>query len=265
MPFTDPPIITTNQIKAQLGGVAPYVAILDAQLEGAVSAQLYLDAANAAQQRFERDLQAAFNKTRVIQRPIGSASLDDGSSYDVWEAPLDYVVGMISRQTLPRWELRRRPVISVDRMVLQFDDELQVLDIPREWFRCQQELGVVSVMPVGPAAAIAHQSGAWFLPLIDTGWPWPVIPQFVCIDYTCGYETPQTDYRLSEMRMYMAKLAAGHVLEAIQGMVPSSVSTDGFSQSFDAVGQRLQRLNTEVEQFITGYQREFRPARMVVI
>jgi len=252
-------VISEAAVKRQLGGVTAYVD----QLGLADAAELYGDAIAAAVSRFERELQIALERKVIVQRLANEDT--SGEEYDLLEPPLDYATGSIDRRTLPRWRMRRRPVQSVQRVRLMFSAEYPVLDVPLDWVRVQQNLGVLSILPVGTQGALAIQQGVWFMPLVDQAWPWSVIPQFVCVDYTAGYDDPANDSRLAEMRVYLAKAAAGYVLEAVQGLVPSSVSLDSFSQPFEPVGQRLERLNAEVDKFLVSYARTHRPPRMVIL
>jgi len=252
-------VITSDSVKRHLGGVMAYVD----QLGTGPAVQLYADAIAAAEARFERYLGLALERKVIIQR-LQNEDVS-GETYDVLEPPLDYATGLIDRRTLPRWRMRRRPVQSVQRVRLMFAPQYPVLVIPTDWVRIQYDLGVVTVMPVGSQAALAVQQGLWFMPLVDQSWPWSLIPQFVCVDYTAGYDDPASDPRLGELREYLAKAAAAHVLEAVQGLVPSSVTLDGFSQPFEPIGQRIDRWNAEVEKFLASYARTSRPPRMVVL
>ncbi len=252
--------ITSDSIKAQLSGAVPYI---EQDLGVEQIAALYADAIAAAEQRFEREMQCYIDKKVIKMRP--AANLTKGEDYDVEEAPLNYVTGSIDRFTLPKWTLRRRPIISVEGVRLAFAEKYPVLIIPEQWWRVNKHLGIISILPIGTQAAIASGMGMWFAPLLDRSWPWKVIPQFVCIDYTAGYEESSTDPDLAEMRWALARCAAGMAMGAARHRIPGSISVDGLSQSFDTVEQRLAWYEEETQKFIREWQKQNRPVRHFVL
>ena len=249
-------IITATTVRNKLGGVTPYLDQIDD------ADDMLAAAITAAQARFERELQICLEPTVVKMRP--ASTLELGEDYDVEEAPLDYLVGSIDRRTLPRWTLRRRPVLSIEGIRLAFNETTHVLTIPSGWWQVNKQMGVVSILPIG-TAVIAEGSGLWFLPLLDGHRAWNVIPQFVHIDYTAGYADGANDPRLGEMRGMLARDAAAAVLEGLQGMVPNSVSIDGLSQPFEPVGQRIDRMRKSVEEFLVSWTRTNRPPKMFMV
>lgn len=253
------PCVTIQQVRNQIAGVTPY---LD-QLGASTAAEVVTDAIAAAERYIENRAALCIDKRIIKQAPGAGEEL--GTDYDEEESPHDYYAGSISRTTLPRWVLRRRPVISVERLVMQFTEGVTVIDIPTEWVKVNKRMGVVDVVPMGAAAAILNSSGVWFMPLIDQHWPWGVVPQFVVIDYTAGCEDPETDASIDDIRQVVKRLAAANVLEALQGLAPSSVNIDGFSQQFVPMDRRIEAYRKQAEADIVQLNRTRRPPMMVVL
>jgi len=249
-------VIGVAQVRQKMAGMTAYLDLLaDAtdQVESNIAASIA---------EFERELQVCIEQKVIKMRPDPVLVL--GDDYDIEEPPLDYNVGMIDRWTLPKWTLRRRPVISIEAMRLEFDRENRVLTIPDQWIRCNKNLGVLSILPIG-TAAVSEQTGLWFLPLLEGQWLWRVIPQFVAVDYTAGYADPDTDPSLAELRNALASDAAARTLEDITGMIPAGVSLDNFNQNFEAVASRIERMRKGVEQFKASWTRTQRPLKAFVI
>ena len=247
-------IIQTTAVRYKLMGVAPYLDSLGSDMAEAVL-QAAIDTATA---KFERELQMVLNPTVISMSPA------PGDVYDVLEPPLDYDTGMIDRHTLPRWVMRRRPIISVQRLTMQFSNDYRVLDIPSGWWKVNNDMGIVSVLPMG-TASVAVQMGIWFMPLLDQAWPWTVIPQFVVCNYTAGWANASAEPRLAEMRDAIGSWAASIVLLDVQRMAPQSISVDGFSQAFSSIDVQVKGLRDYADSFIRSWSRTNRPPQIVVV
>lgn len=250
------PAITHEHVKRRLQGVAPYI-----EADG-IPTELYDEVIAAAHQRFERELQIFIDPQVIKCRP--DDSMVAGEDYDREEAGLPYTTGSIDRHTLPHWHTRRRPVISVEDVRLTFGENFQVLNIPDEWIEVNKHIGRIDILPK-QVGAIASSMGAWYAPLLDRAWKWKVIPQFVRIDYTAGYENPETNQRMAEMRMELARMAAVVTMRDHRRAIPTSESLEGFSQQFSSMEQIISEETELVEKFLRDWQKQNRPARMVVL
>ena len=95
--------------------------------------------------------------------------------------------------------------------------------------------------------------------------PWGVIPQCFYVNYTAGFDAPDTDPELGDLRRHLSVQAALYAMEDIRDMLPSSVSVDGASETFDTVQQRLEARAEAIEDFFSEWRAKRLPARMVVI
>jgi len=248
--------VTVQDVKDRLIGLSPYLEQAE-DVERIIS-----DNIQAATDRFERELEAHVSGKVVIKmRP--HSGLVKGVDYDIEEPALDWTQHKL--RTLPVFMMRRRPIISVERVSMEFEEDLQILDVPQSWLRIQKNLGIVKLLPIATAAAMLTMEGIPFLPMLSRGWPWEIVPQFICVDYTAGYEHPTQEADLRDLRRHLAAQAALYTFEDIQDNVVSSVSMDGINQSFDAVEQRLKRRAERVEQFLDEWKKRYRPPRMLII
>jgi hypothetical protein len=246
-------IITTDDVRHRMLGLGPYldqVTDVDEVIEeNIVAAETY----------FKRNMEIELAPVTITQ----DGAADDADEFDVIEPAMNWDQSLARR--LPKWVMRRRPVISVEELVFKFNDEFQMIDVPATWYRIQNTIGVVNLVPVSSSAAVLTQSGLPFLPLLGQKWPWPVIPQFVFFKYTAGFTDADDCDELADTRRHLAVQAALYTMRDIQDMLPSSVKIDGFSQTFDSVDMRLKRREEEVDRHLKEMKKRYRPPRMVIV
>lgn len=251
--------ITRETVEGQILSYLPLLAGVDADKLTA----LYEEAIGEADAQMLRRLEQSFETSVVKMRP--RPGLVMGTDYDIEEDPFDYLAGTVDKQTLPSWVMRRRPVLSVERVQLGFSDTYKVLTIPNEWVRLNKLMGVVSLVPVGVPALTSSEFGIWFAPLLDQNWPWSVIPNFVEIDYTCGYADPTTEDILRELRGHMARWAATIVLDSCEREIAQSVNLDGFSAQFEPVPEKVKRWREDATAFMASWRATHGPTSVIVI
>jgi len=251
------PVITSDQVLRRLVGVRPYLEQIDDLSE------IVAENIDAAVAEFERELEMCVYRTVIRQDPAPGEV--EGVDYDLREPPLDW-----QRRTLrelPRFRMRRRPIISVEAIRMKLSDDFDVFEFPPEWWQghIQHNLGIVAVVPVPVGNMALTPTGQAVYTWMTGRMPWPTIPQFVRINYTAGFEDPANDPRLAEFRRHLALAAALGVFRDVRDLIPSSVSLDGASQSFDAVQQRLEERQKEKEDFFEAWRRRYVPAKILVI
>lgn len=254
-------IITRGDVELEMLGVMPLLeTISDVTLQRAFDSAI-----SAAHAHLEERLEMCIEPTVIMMDP--PATLTAGEDYDRTEPALDYRVGDFSRRSLPKWTLRRRPVISVQSVRLGFGPEsaATMLTVPASWVRVNKPLGVINVVPSGRDTVMAGSMGIWFAPLLDKAWAWNIIPQFVYIDYTAGNPNATTDPEWGELRNVLATEAAIVMLERVVRLLPASVSLDGFSQSFTDVERHVEMLRKDVDTFIKRWRARYHPPIMAVI
>jgi len=251
--------ITTGDVANHLLGLRDLMAqaLSDEEQEALLSTCL-----SAAFDRFEGALQMVLRGSVVVKmRP--SPDLVLGKDYDVEEMPFDWERRPIHE--LPRFVLRRRPVISVERVRLELSRNFPVMTLPDSWIRLHKEMGILTIMPVSDVAVTLHYSGTPFMPLIQQGWPWSVVPQYVCIDYTAGVAEGTRLAEQDNLAWAIAEEAAVRATYTLLDMIPSGLSLDGLSQSFAAVENRLEARQKRIEEFIKSYRRRHLPPEVFVL
>lgn len=151
-------------------------------------------------------------------------------------------------------QLRHKPVISIDRAILNSPVQSEVMDlIDRNWVRLQKKTGQVNLFPTGGMSYGPYAVGAM---------PWRMLgyrfPQGFEFDYTTGYKS--SDFVPDDLREVIAKFATIKTLQSVgdgvmAGLSSQSVSLDGLSESFSSTqsatsayfGARILSYTKEIE------------------
>jgi hypothetical protein len=257
-------MIERTDVESYLIGYLPYFAAVDATVMEAA----YIKAIAKARDDLAGALQCCFEPTIVKMKP--SADLvrgwGDDADYQIEDPALNFTQGAMDRNTLPVWTLYHRPVISVQSMRFMIGSR-NIYTIPAGWLQVDKVLGTVSLLPDGAtAAALSTSAPLYWVPLLDGGmWRWRIIPQFVAIDYTAGWEDFDNDPDTQKLREMLAQCAAADVLKRTERLIPATVNLDGFTQAFVPVDQQLKTWKEEREDFIRKWRAKYLPPIMRVI
>jgi hypothetical protein len=194
--------------------------------------------------RMEREMRDFSMTPKVIKSNIVNGVRDAGggwaiepepaaqSAADMFEPPYDYdVIDYLNWGFLP---LRRKPVISVERVRLIYPTGQTIITYPPEWIKLFPKFGQIQIVPM--AGSFKQYpligQGAMYLPLMS-GFMTKNVPQLIHVDYTTGLESGKIP---DDMKDATYKLAAVEVLKlAGQGKAPGvaalSTSADGLSES----------------------------------
>lgn len=262
-------IITAADVKRRIIGLKPYLDQADALLkadEGEESTGLtgLIDEnIAAATARFERALETCLEPT-VIHQDI-AAGEEPGVDYDLREPALDW--DRKAAVSLLQIRLRRRPIISIESIALKLSDDYPLFTFPPGWYEdhVQFNLGIVSIVPVPVGDAMLSATGQIMYTWLTGRMPYPVMPQLVRVNYTAGFADATYDPRLAELRRHLANDAALKTLEDLRDMIPSGVSLDGASETFDTVQQRLETRQAEIDAFLKAWRERYTPAPLVFI
>ncbi|MGD9496239.1 MAG: hypothetical protein AB7Y46_08010, partial [Armatimonadota bacterium] len=114
-------IITEQQVRNRMAGLAPYLAQVDN------AAAIIAENIAAAEARFKNLLEVELAPVTVTMDPA------EAEQYDILEPPLDW-----PRHTfhdLPQFVMRRRPVLSIESFTMAFSETFSLLEVPRSWLR----------------------------------------------------------------------------------------------------------------------------------
>jgi hypothetical protein len=255
-------MIQRADVEEHLIGYLPYFAAVPIE----TMTRVYTGAIAKAADKLAGALQVSFEPKRIKQKP--EAGLILGTDYDLEEPALDYAQGTITRDSLPRWTMRKRPIISVERLRFMLANR-EVYTVPTSWIQPDKMLGVVSLMPDGlmtATVASTPSSGAMWAPILDTvNWRFKVIPQFIAIDYTAGWTDFDTNPDTANIREMLATEAALNVLDHCRRLIPDSVNLDGFSQSFGSVERHIESMTEDVKKFIRHWRAKYEPPVIAVL
>jgi len=259
MPVT---LLTADELLARC---RPMISMLGDVFQPGDLDVLANDAVNASLAMFERRLETSFQQKRYVQLP--DSTMVKGIDYDEIEPALPYDT-VDWRTSIPDIVLRRRPVVSIERVRLAVDRDRPVGEIPPDWFRLSSNIGKISFVPLG---TMALAMTGWPVYIVDTfsrGIGHPIVPHFLAIDYTAGWIAP-TDSEparpAGEMKDLVAGDAQGRFLLAVRDAIPNGLNLDGFSQQMDSVEQRLERLKTRTEEFIANWKRTYGQPKVSII
>ncbi len=197
-----------------------------------------------------------------IQRADGSYAVDPDpvaqAAADIIEDPYDYDV-----KDYVQWGfiiLRRKPVISVERIRLIYPTGQVILTYPNEWIKLYAKFGQIQVVPMAGATQPLIGQGSMYLPLMS-GSLQSNVPQLIHVDYTAGLVSIPDD-----LKDAIYKLGAVEVLKVSgQGKAPgiASMSTgaDGLSESTTLTqsansqmfGPLIKQYEDDVKAFVKSY------------
>jgi hypothetical protein len=179
-------------------------------------------------------------------------------------------------------QLRRRPVITVDAVSLDYPSGQNIINFPKEWIRIDRHAGELRILPSrGTFSQLLIGSGGGFLPLVFGGND--QIPDLINVTYFAGFDLgikhPRNEYGLpNDIKEIVGKIAsygplnlAGDLI-AGAAIASKSIGIDGLSQSVNTTasatnsgyGARILIYEREVKQVLPMLRRYYRGARMIV-
>jgi len=180
---------------------------------------------------------------------------------DIFEDPYDYDVG-----DYLNWgyiALRRKPIVSVERIRLIYPTGQEIITYPIEWIKIFHKFSQIQIVPM--AGSFKQYpligQGAMYLPLMS-GFLTKSVPQLIHVDYTAGLTVVPDD-----LKDAIYKLSAVEILKtAGQGRFPGvasmSTSADGLSEnttltqspSTQLYGALIKQYEDDVKLFIKDYR-----------
>jgi len=255
-------LVTIADLRTRAFALLPWI---EAVTPSAVVEDLLLVCLSTAKDTLEEDLQTWWE-----HRVIRQTAPEEGDLYDTTEPAFDYYAARFQRRELPRWHMRRTPVVSVEGIRLQFGENHVVLDIPDQWIRLvYPHSGVVTVQPIGTTSLVAAGSSRpWFLPLLSERYTTDPVPTFCAIDYTAGWYDPTAatlpDGSSTVRNAILAEAYRELLLRAAR-IVANTASAGGASQNFLSVPEELKAVEAEVMTFKKWWAKHYKPPRMVVV
>lgn len=220
--------------------------------------------------RMERELKDFSLTPKVIKSSIVNGIQRADSTYavppdpvaqaaaDIIEDPYDYDV-----KDYVQWGfiiLRRKPVVSVERVRLIYPTGQVILTYPNEWVKLYAKFGQLQIVPMAGATQPLIGQGSMYLPLMS-GSLQSNVPQLIHVDYTAGLSVIPDD-----LKDALYKLGAVEVLKAAgagkaPGVASLSTAADGLSESTTLTqsansqmfGPLIKQYEDDVKAFIKSY------------
>lgn len=180
---------------------------------------------------------------------------------DIFEDPYDYDVN-----DYVNWgylALRRKPIVSIERVRLIYPTGQTIINYPKEWIKIYHKFGQFCIVPM--AGSFKQYpligQGAMYLPLLS-GFLTKNVPQLINVDYTAGLISIPDD-----LKDAVYKGAAIEVLKIAgqakaPGIAALSTSADGLSESTTLTqsggnqlfGALIRQYEKDFEKFIADYK-----------
>jgi hypothetical protein len=184
-------------------------------------------------------------------------------------------------------QLVNKPLVSVDKVALEYPIGTEVIEYPSEWLRVKHHAGQIEVVPAtGTYTQLLVNAGGNFLPTIFQGADY--IPDLIRVEYVAGF-LPTTDgflrqgiseaqYLPSAIKEVIGKKAAFGPLNTAgdlivgAGIANRSISIDGLSETIGTTssatnagyGARLIQYEKELKKAMPVLRKFFQGARLAV-
>lgn len=180
---------------------------------------------------------------------------------DIIEDPYDYDVG-----DYLNWgymALRRKPIVSVERIRLIYPTGQTIIAYPKEWIKIYHKFAQIQIVPM--AGSFKQYpligQGAMYLPLLS-GFLTKNVPSLIHVDYTAGLTTIPDDLKDAIYKMgaiESLKLAGGGKMPGVASL---STAADGLSESTTLTqsqntqlyGALIKQYQEDVDKFTKDYR-----------
>lgn len=171
-------------------------------------------------------------------------------------------------------QLFRRPVQSVQRVVLEFPFSSNTIEFHEDWFRADSISGQLNLLPtMGSLTSVFISGGGAFLPWLSSTRDY--LPCTFRVTYKAGFkkdEIPEDILEVIGMRAAMGPLNIAGDLIAGAGIANKSISLDGLSQSIGTTasatnagyGARIIQYHKEIDSFLERLRPYYAGIRMAV-
>lgn len=223
--------------------------------------------------RFEREMKD-FNLTpKVIKSTAVNGILGDNGAFvtppepelaalaDIIEDPYDYDVSDYMNWGYMR--VRRKPIVTVERIRLIYPTGQTIIDYPHEWIKTNRKFAQIQIVPMAGSfkSFPLIGQGAMYLPLLS-GFLTKNVPHLIHVDYTAGLTEIPDDlkdclYKLGAIEVL--KLAGGGKMPGVASL---STSADGLSetttltqsQTTQLYGSLIKQYEDDVKLFLKDYR-----------
>jgi hypothetical protein len=208
--------------------------------------------------RMERELRD-FAITPKVIKCTGWEGGDFGTA-DIFEDPYDYDLN-----DYMNWGflvLRRKPVISVQRIRLIYPTGQLIIQYPLEWIKIYHKFAQIQIVPM--AGSFSQYpligQGAMYLPLMS-GFLTKSVPQLIHVDYTAGLSVVPADLTDAIYKMAAIDILRNAGQSKAPGVASLSTSGDGLSENTTLTqsanttlyGAQIKEYQADVKQFIVDF------------
>jgi hypothetical protein len=207
-------------------------------------------------------LQRELKDFSIIPQTVGAPGPCDSPAptFDITEDPYDYDLN-----DYMNWGflvLRRKPVISVQRIRLIYPTGQNIITYPSNWIKIYHKFGQIQIVPM--AGSFSQYpligQGAMYLPLMS-GFLTKSIPQLIYVDYTAGLAAVPADMTDAIYKMAAIDILRNAGQSKAPGVASLSTSADGLSENTTLTqsanttlyGAQIKEYQADVKQFIVDF------------
>ena len=171
-------------------------------------------------------------------------------------------------------KLFRYPVLSVEKVAVQFPLSQDTLTFDPTWYRAESVGAQVNLFPTqGTFSSIILSQGGSYIPLVYSGIDY--VPHVMVVSYTAGYEKGTFPPLLKQMiglKAAQGPLNIAGDLIAGAGIAAKSISLDGLSQSISTTssatnagyGARILQYEKQIKEELKNLRNYYTGLQMVV-
>lgn len=173
------------------------------------------------------------------------------------------------------FQLRDYPVISVEKVSIEYPNGDNILDLPTNWISVRKDTGQLRLVPsTGQFSSFLINGQGGLLPLMYIHRDY--VPDLFRIQYTAGFEDGKVPMVLRELIGKKASFGPFNIagdLVVGAGIASSSISIDGLSQSLGSTssatnagyGARLVQYSKEIKEQLATLRQYYKNIRMQII
>lgn len=254
------PIVTPQQVRDRMLGLKEVLDSVDQDALDALIDESIMD----VQGEIEQDTHIWLSPRVVKCNPDPALVL--GKDYDVAQDYYDFYQS--NYRVTGQFNLRNRPIISVQRVAVEYGVGQAIMTYPADWIRLDKHLGRLSVVPITGGVsgnALGILPLVYWLPMLSGAAMNGVVPQLVAIDVTAGIQDAASAPEWQPLRTIITRAATLAVRESLSELIPSSASRDGVSISIAPSAQTTEKIQKDLEDFKRRFRRANAPVNIEVV
>jgi len=219
------------------------------------SDDLLLQKLRASEDHHEHTLGLSLKPRRILCDPPSDKVL--GTDYDLREPAYDLEGIAFWGRSWGMVQLRENPVLSVQRVCIQYPLSTTIIELPQAWWRIDYDFGSIRFVPtIGTLAMNLVPLGLMPTGVMGFGSP---VPQSLVVDYTVGFAAGELQRNHTDLIENIVRYA---VLLMIAGGFLANITMSG--ETSQSLAANLAEARTAHKEFLTSYRQQHQGPRLMV-